>query len=114
MLENHSRDIVEAARDFYKVNGRGFVNISLTNHPQNPYKTGRLYYVTEEDNNEMLSRLSVKTEQDILISEAISTYEPTTQAVVCFWYDTMCYVATLTDKYAVLGAAMKHKSLTVH
>lgn len=113
-LENHEADILKAARDFYEGGGRGCVNVSLTNYPNHPYKTGRFYYVTEKQNKEIQSRIPFPTENDIRISEDISTYEPTIQAVVCVWYGTMYYVTKLTDTYAAFGAAWKDEFLTVH
>lgn len=114
LLENRGADILEAAKEFYKIDGRGCVNISLTNHPNNPFKTGQIYYVTEEGNKELLLQLSVKTEDDIRISEMISAYEPTMEAVVYVWYDTMYYLTKLSAIYSLLGGAWDNKSLTVH
>lgn len=114
LLENHGREILEAATDFYKVCGRGCVNVSLTNHPDNPYKTGKLYYVTEKDNKEIESCMPYKTVNDIRISEGITTYEPTVQAVVCVWYDMMTYVTTITATFPVLDMVAENISLTIH
>lgn len=114
LLENHGREILEAATDFYEVRGRGFVNVSLTNHPDVPYKTGKLYYVTEEDNKVIESCMPYKTENDVRISEGITTYEPTVQAVVCVWYDMMTYVTTITATFPVLDMVAENMSLTIH
>jgi hypothetical protein len=113
-LENFGLEILEAAKEHYKVDGRGYANISLTNHPNKPFKTGKLYYVTEKGNKEIESRMPFLTENDIRISEGISIYKPTSEAVVCVWYDMMCFVTTLTKTYAEFDAAFENESLTIH
>ncbi len=113
-LKNFGLEIFDFAKECYKVDGRGFVNISLTNHPNNPYKTGKLYYITEKDNKEIESRMPFLTENDIRISEGISTYEPTREAVVCVWYDMKNFVTTIKYTYAEFDAAFENKSLTIH
>lgn len=113
-LKNYAAEILEAVKKCYEVEGRGYVNISLTNHPYNPYKTGKLYYVTEEDNKIHQLGMPFLTENDISISERISNYEPAREAVVCIWYDTNCFVTTLTDTYAEFESAFENRTLTIH
>lgn len=112
LLEYHGVDILEAAKDFYKLEGRGCVNISLIDHPDCPLKTGLLQYITE-DSARSQSKLTFESVLGVQVSEGISTYEPTTQAVVCFWYGANIYTMKLTGRF-VISTAMKRRSLTIH
>lgn len=111
-LEANTLAVLKAAKHFYEVAGSGCVNISLIDHPDCPFQAERLHYVTEENNNEML--LSSNTDWNIQLSEEIAAYEPTTQAVVCFWYGRRHYTTILTDSYAAMGAVWNNRSLMVH
>lgn len=111
-IEINEAAIFIAAQDFYRISGRGCVNIPLVDHPEYPFKAAHFHYVTEEANKEML--LSCNTDYNIHLFEELSAYEPTTQAVVCFWYGRRHYTFTLTDNYAAIGAAWNNGSLTVH
>jgi hypothetical protein len=112
-IDKHSAAILNAGLIKYKVGGRGCFNISFAEHPDIPFPTGNPYYVTEKCFKEMQSEEFVRKVFDEAISEQISAYDPTRQAVICVWYGTLHIVVTLGG-YSGLGIMTNQKSLMVH
>jgi hypothetical protein len=113
-LEECGREILDYAKSAYGEYGRGYLNITVKNHASNPYKRGYIYYVTEENNKMIQAKQRFLTDEDRKITELIRSYEPDNQAVVCVWHETMYFLTTLTDIFAIFDDLNGRSSLTVH
>lgn len=114
LLKNRAAEIWKSARDLYEVNGRGFVQIFLTDQRNSPHQNAQLSYVTEEKYKKILRQEPSAAADYNPMTEAIATYEPTRQAVVCIWYGGQFHVTKLTGNYGVSSIAARNKSLTIH
>lgn len=99
-LRVHAAQIIEFARQqFTTTQKRGFVTVVAKNDPKNPdFKEGRYYYITEAQNNKIMSMTDIRTEYDLKLEKDLQEYNPRAEAVVLVWYKTLYKEVRMIDK----------------
>ena len=98
ILRLRARQIMEFSRQqFTKTGKRGFVTLVAKNSPENPFKAGRFYYTTEEQNDKLSLTFPYKTEYDINLERDLREYNPSSEAVVLVWYKTLYKEVRMKD-----------------
>lgn len=97
-VKKHKVQLMNAARNQYaKNNERGFISVTIKDHPNNPYKSGQFYWTSESENNREAAFMNKKTENDIALENYLKTYNPKSEAVLLIWYKTNYWVTKITD-----------------